>query len=116
MQQTSDRRLVAGSKDYRILFHQSLDTLIQLLILPQCAYLKNSRDWVDHFDPKQFRNFIDLAEKQLKQNPQITGDYQYALRKIGRRIDRNMDHYLSDEEIINFVDSKMKEFKRFSFD
>jgi hypothetical protein len=60
--------------------------------------------------------YVASAEKEFNENPQITKDFLYALKKVKKRIDVNTDGHFSDEEIIRFVEPKIKEFKRFSFD
>lgn len=105
----------ALSRDYQLRFHSELDSLIRLLVLPQCVYEKSEGRWQSAFDPGEFRRRFEDAREKSKDVPELSVEIQYGLHKIEQRVDQDRDGRLSDPEILHYVDEKMKELRRRSF-
>ncbi len=93
---------------YKKTFHLGLVHLARLMLLPQLAGQRNSRDWILGFPCEEFRSELQAAVAFLNQSTEIAKGIRSQLEKLRREIDRDKNGVLSDSEIRALLKEKYR--------
>lgn len=79
----------------------------KMVLLPLCEFQDDPLHWLSRYNKDEFRNEHALAVSSLKNAKDLGISLLQQFDKLDRRIDRNDDHTLSDEEIAAFLSTKI---------
>lgn len=97
-----------GKTAYREKFRLGVLHAARLLILPLATFEESGTNWASTFDSNRFRTEYFTTLKYLKESGETGKIIDVQLQKVGKRIDKNSDGNLSDEEIRRFLLRKLK--------
>ena len=105
LQQSLDAKKLP--EDYKSHLRQALIHTGILLLIPKAALAESGMDWQRALNPGQFRQQLQMAIGHFRQSAETGKSFIPELEKIERRIDRNKDGVLSDEEVRKYVTGKV---------
>ncbi|MCI0603382.1 hypothetical protein L0156_10255 [bacterium] len=89
-------------------FRAGLHHTAAAILLPRVAFEKNKLQWKKSFDPKTFRAHFLNARRFMANSGELGTELLPALEKVNRRIDRDANQNLSDEEILRYVGRRVR--------
>jgi hypothetical protein len=97
------------NRSHRLQYQYALGLIhtAKLVLLPLCEYQDDPRHWLSRYNKDEFRKQHALAVSSLKKAKDLGISLLQEFEKLDRRIDRNNDHILSDEEIAGFLSTKI---------
>jgi hypothetical protein len=97
-------------KRYKDHFHQGLIYSARMFLLPMLAFEERGLDWFSAFQPGEFRKEYTLAVQSFKLAGDIGQGIIVQLEKVRKRIDRNRNGEMSDEELNRYLTEKIRIF------
>lgn len=98
----------AFAQSYQRQFGLGLDHIGQMLLLPRCAVLLKGEGWAAALDFAEFRNQYTASKQCMEHAGEVGKPMLRELDKAVRRIDRNRNGAMSDQEITEFLADKFR--------
>jgi Ca2+-binding EF-hand superfamily protein len=106
----SEEQKLPPTKRYKDHFHEALIHSARMLLLPKLAFEERGLEWFSVFDPNKFRREYFAAMRSLEESGDVGKSILKQLGKVQRRIDRDHDGTMADEELNRYLTEKIRIF------
>jgi hypothetical protein len=106
----SEEKNLPAAKRYKDHFHEALIHSARMLLLPKLAFEERGLDWFMAFDAKKFREEYSAAIHSLQESGDVGKSILKQLEKVRKRIDRNRDGTMADNELNRYLTEKIRIF------
>jgi hypothetical protein len=106
----SEEAKIPSIRTYRDHFHQGLIHSARMLLLPKIAFEERGLNWFSVFKAEDFRKEYASAVQSFQQSGDVGNSILRQLDKVNKRIDRNRNGEMSDEELDRYLTQKIRIF------